>query len=164
MFKKIASVATIFAIILAIVACIVWLRLNPPLEHSSIARSANSTSIVISLDNKGFGDVKITEVFINNGDIPTEVNMQFNHANTGFIITDDFSSQDAQNYNFVELEDISIKKGTISKDIYARQDKNQVRDDDMIYGLTILNEQPIQNVIIHYQYLSMLYQTEISIK
>lgn len=151
-------------IIVVFIGIIVWLRLNPPLEKSTLGRNYESTSVVIALGNKGFKDIQVTEVFVNNGETPSAVKMQINHPDKGFIIVDDFSSSEAVAFNFFSLTDVKIKKGTIIGEIYERQDKKQVKEDDRIYGLTILNEKPIYKVELHYSYLGMPYKIEISLK
>lgn len=151
-------------IIVLFIGIILWLRLNPPLEYGTIADNSENTSVVIGLGNRGFNDIQITKVSINNGETPTEVKIQMDHPNKGFVITDDFSSPEVASYNFFSLTDLKIKKGTIIGEIYERQDKKQVREDDRIYGLTILNEQPIHKATIQYQYLGMPYTLELNVK
>jgi hypothetical protein len=94
---------------------------------------------------------------------PPVSKMQINHPDKGFIVADDFSSSEAATFNFFNLMDAKIEKGTIIEDIYERQDKKQVNN-GKIYGLTILNEQPIYKLEVHYHYLRLLNQTEISLK
>lgn len=151
-------------IIVLFIGIIFWIKVNPPLQSGTIANNREYTSVIVELGNKGFSDVQITSVYINNGETPTEVKMQMNHPDKGFIITDDFSSSEAAAYNFVSLTDARIAKRTIIDEIYEKQDQKQVKKDDKIYGLTILNEQPIYKVDIHYRYLGLSYQTEISLK
>lgn len=150
-------------IIVLFIGIIFWIKVNPPLESGTIANDREYTLVIVELGNKGYGDVQITKVYINNGETPTEVKMQINHPDKGFIITDDFSSSEVATYNFVSLTDAKIAKRTIISDMYEKQDKKQVKEGDKIYGLTILNEQPIYKVEIHYRYLGLSYQTEISL-
>jgi len=151
-------------IIVIFIGIIFWIKVNPPLESGTIASNGEYTSVIVGLGNKGFSDVQITKVYINNGETPTKVKMQINHPNKGFVVPNDFSSSEAATYNFVSLTDAKIAKRTIISDMYEKQDKKQVKEDDKIYGLTILNEQPIYKVEIHYRYLGLAYQTEISLK
>lgn len=151
-------------IIVLFIGIIFWIKVNPPLESGTVASDREYTSVIVELGNKGFSDIQITKVDINNSETPTEVKMQINHPDKGFVITDDFSSSEAATYNFVSLTDAKIAKRTIIDDMYEKQDKKQVKEDDKIYGLTILNEQPIYKVDIHYRYLGLSYQTEISLK
>ncbi|MEG0473881.1 MAG: hypothetical protein RR588_16230, partial [Solibacillus sp.] len=118
-------------------------RINQPLEHGPIASTNENKSVVIGIGNKGFSDIQLTNVFVNNGETPAEVKMQIQHPDKGFILTDDFTSPEAAAYNFSSLKDTKIKKRTIMREIYERQDKKQVKEDEKIYGLSILNDQPI---------------------
>ena len=150
-------------IIVLFIGIIFWIKGNPPLQSGAIASNGEDTSVVVGLGNKGFSDVQITNVVINNGETPTEVKMQMNHPDKGFVITDDFSSSEAAAYSFVSLTEAKIAKRTIISDMYEKKDQKQVKEDDKIYGLTILNEQPIYKVDIHYRYLGLSYETEISL-
>ena len=47
--------------------------------------------------------------------------MQINHPYKGFIVADDFSSSEAAAFNFFNLMDAKIEKGTIIGEIYERQ-------------------------------------------
>ena len=151
-------------IIVVCIGIIAWLRLNPPLEKGTLGSNSESTSVVIELGNKGLRDIQVTEVFVNHGEIPSKVKMQINHPDKGFIVVDNLSSSEAAAFNFFNLMDAKIKKGTIIGEIYEKQDKKQVEEDDRIYGLTILNEQPIYKVEVHYRYLGMPYKIEVSMK
>lgn len=151
-------------IIVIFIGIIFWIRINPPLEYGTIASNREYTSVVIALGNKSFNDIQVTEVYVNNDETPSEVKMQIGHPDKGFILTDDLSSSEAASYKFFSLMDIKIKKRTIIGEIYERQDKKQVKEDDRIYGLTILNEQPISKVTIQYRYLGMSYKTEVNVK
>jgi len=150
-------------IIVPFISIIFWIKVSPPLQSGTIASDRESTSVVVGVGNKGFSDIQITKVYINNGETPTEVKMQINHPDKGFVITDDFSSSEAATYNFVSLTDAKIAKRTLISDMYEKQDQKQVKEDDKIYGLTILNEQPIYKVDIHYRYLGLSYETKISL-
>ena len=150
-------------IIVSFIGIIFWIKVSPPLQSGTIASDRESTSVVVGVGNKGFSDIQITKVYINNGETPTEVKMQINHPDKGFVITDDFSSSEAATYNFVSLTDAKIAKRTLISDMYEKQDQKQVKEDDKIYGLTILNEQPIYKVDIHYRYLGLSYETKISL-
>lgn len=151
-------------IVVVMIVIIVWLRLNPPLENGSFYRNPDSTTVVIDLGNKGFGDIQVTEVFVNNGETPSDVKMQIFHPDKGSIVVNDVFSSEAAAHNLFSLKDAKIKKGTIIREIYERQGKNQLKEEDRIYGLTIVNKQPIYNFEVHYSYLKMPYKTEISTK
>lgn len=151
-------------IILLFIGIISWTRLNPPLEKNLLARSSDYTSIIIGMGNNGLRDIQVTEVYVNQGEKPSDVKMQINHPDVGFIIADDFESPDAAAANFVDLTEAMIKKGTINSELLERQDKNQVREDDRIYGLSILNGEPINNVTVHYRYLGMPYKVVMDVE
>ena len=150
-------------IIILFITVIFWIKVNSPLQSGTIANNREYTSVIVELGNKGFSNVQITNIYINNGETPTEVKMQMNHPDKGFIITDDFSSSEAAAYNFVSLTEAKIAKRTIIDEMYEKQNQKQLKEDDIVYGLTILNEQPIYKVDIHYRYLGLSYETEISL-
>ena len=150
--------------IVVIIGIIVWLRLNPPLDGSGFYRNPDSTTIVIGLGNKGFGDIQVTEVLVNNGVTPADVKMQIVHPDKGSIVVNDVLSSEEAAYNLFSLKDSKIKKGTIVQEIWERQGKDQLKEEDKIYGLTIVNNEPIYNVEVHYSYLKMPYKIEMSTK
>ncbi|MFJ7737260.1 hypothetical protein ACIQ2D_13100 [Lysinibacillus sp. NPDC097287] len=158
--KKII-VGLILVLFIGVIFC---LRVNPPLEYGTIASNSEYTSVIIGLGNTGFNDIQVTEVYVNNDKTPSEVKMQIVHPDEAFIVTDDFSSSEVASYKFFSLMDTKIKKGTIIGEVYERQDKKQVKEDDRIYGLTILNEQPIYKATIQYRYLGMPYKIEVNVK
>lgn len=147
-------VSAVLIVTLLIVGAGMWLQKTPPLESGSFSTNGDRTSIIIELGNKGFRDIQLTDVWINNKEVPTDVKMQINTAEQGFVLVDTFHSPEAKNVHFVNLKDGYIKKGTIEEQLDVPASKN-------VYGLSILNEQPIASVEIHYRYLGMSYAVEL---
>lgn len=127
---------------------------TPPLEQGAFGTNGDRTSIIIELGNKGFRDIQLTDVLINNNEVPTDVKMQINNAEQGIVLADTFHSPEAKDAHFVSLKDGHIKKGLIEEQLNAKESMN-------VYGLSIMNKQPIASVEIHYRYLGMSYVVEL---
>ncbi|WP_242466797.1 hypothetical protein [Brevibacillus brevis] len=76
------------------------------------ASSEDHKSVVVGMGNKGFGEVKIIDVSVNNDETPSKAKVQVSNALQGFIITDDFDNPGSKPYGFQNLEDVAIKAGT----------------------------------------------------
>ena len=151
----------IIGLVIVFIIAIVWVRLNPPLQYGTVSGNEQGTIFVVGLGNNGFTNVDLTEINVNNGEHPEEAKVQINNPDQGFVITDDFSAPEVAAYQFVDVADVSIAKGTDIGELYERQDNDDVQADEKIYGLTISHEQPIHSGIIHYRYLGMPYTLEV---
>jgi len=150
--KIVVSIALIMTLL--VVGAGMWLQKTPPLEHGAFSTNSDRTSIIIELGNKGFRDIQLTDVLINNNEEPTDVKMQINNAEQGFVLVDTFHSPEAKDVHFMSLKDGHIKKGMIEEQLNAKESMN-------VYGLSIMNKQPIASVEIHYRYLGMSYAVEL---
>lgn len=119
------------------------LKFNPPLEIDTIASNEDNKSVVVGIDNNGFRDVKILDVSVNNNEKPIETKLQVSNSLQGFVLTDDFQSEEAKAYGFTNIEDVVIKAGT-SKD-------------DEIYGVSVIYNEEINNVYIEYSHFGMTF-------
>ncbi|MEI2406026.1 DUF6366 family protein, partial [Niallia taxi] len=117
------------------------LKFNPPLEIDTIASNEDNKSVVVGIDNNGFRDVKILDVSVNNNEKPIETKLQVSNSLQGFVLTDDFQSEEAKAYGFTNIEDVVIKAGT-------SKDDETVSKDDEIYGVSVIYNEEINNVYI----------------
>ncbi|MBY0085707.1 MULTISPECIES: hypothetical protein [Brevibacillus] len=124
---------------------------NPPLDIGTLASSNDHKSVVVGMGNKGFGEVKIIDVSVNNDEKPSETKVQVSNALQGFIITDDYDNPDSKPYGFQNIEDIAIKAGTATKS-------------DEMYGLSLIHHEAINRVNIKYSYLGMTFDERVFFK
>ena len=66
------------------------------MEIGTLASSGDSKSVVVGVGNKGFQNVKILDVVVNNNDIPVETKIQVSNALQGFVITSTFAQRNRQ--------------------------------------------------------------------
>jgi len=139
-------------VILVIIICGVYflLKFNPPMEIDTIASNEDNKSVVVGIDNNGFRDVKILDVSVNNNEKPIETKLQVSNSLQGFVLTDDFQSEEAKAYGFTNIEDVVIKAGT-------SKDDETVSKDDEIYGVSVIYNEEINNVYIEYSHFGMTF-------
>ncbi|WP_331279677.1 DUF6366 family protein [Oceanobacillus salinisoli] len=126
------------------------LKFNPPLEIGTIASSENNKSVVIGIGNNGFREIKLLDVSENINEKPLETRLQVSNALQGFIITDDYNSEEAKEYGFTKIAEIAIKTST-------RSDDETASEDDEIYGVSVIHHEAINNVHIEYSHFGMTF-------
>ncbi|RCW63898.1 DUF6366 family protein [Saliterribacillus persicus] len=126
------------------------LKFNPPLEVGTIASNEYNKSVVIGIGNNGFREVQILNVSVNNNEEPLETKLQVSNAVQGFIILDDYKSEEAREYDFVNIDEVAIKEGMVID--YEADSK-----DDEIYGISVIHNKEINNVTIEYSHFGMTF-------
>lgn len=79
----------VIAIIIIIIGGFLLLKVNPPIEITTVASTEDKTSAVIGVGNAGFSGIKIKEVTVNNDNVP-KAKLQVADVRKGFILVDDF--------------------------------------------------------------------------
>ncbi|NRS49098.1 hypothetical protein [Brevibacillus sp. HB2.2] len=130
---------------------------NPPLDIGTRASSEDHKSVVVGMGNKGFGEVKIIDVSVNNDETPSKTKVQVSNALQGFIITDDFDNPGSKPYGFQNLEDVAIKAGTSPSAYFKKMDEGTATKNDEIYGLSVVHHEAIDRVHVKYSYLGMTF-------
>jgi hypothetical protein len=153
--KKIFGVVLLLAIIIG--GVYVFLKFNPPLEIGTLASSEDKKSVVVGVGNKGFREVKILQVSVNNNESPLTSRLQVSNALQGFIITDDYNSEEAKKYGFTSIEEISIKTGTSPSSNFENLDGGTASKSDEIYGVSVIHNEEINKVHIRYNYLGITF-------
>ena len=126
------------------------LKINPPLEIGTLASNEDNKSVVVGIGNNGFRDVKILDVSVNNNEKPLETKLQVSNSLQGFVLTDDYKSEEAKAYGFTNIDEVVIKAGT-------SLDDETVSKDDEIYGVSIISNEEINNVNIEYSHFGMTF-------
>lgn len=126
------------------------MKFNPPLEIGTIASSEDNKSVVVGIGNNGFRDVKILDVSVNNNEKPLETKLQVSNSLQGFVLTDDYKSEEAKAYGFTNIDEVVIKAGTSSNDETASKD-------DEIYGVSVIHNEEINNMYIEYSHFGMTF-------
>ncbi|MCG5104798.1 hypothetical protein [Oceanobacillus alkalisoli] len=131
------------------------MKFNPPLDVGTIAFTEDHKSVIVGVGNRGFGDVKILEVTVNNEENPLETKIQVSDSLQGFILLEDFTREEAQEYHFTNIADVVIKQERHLLLILKKLDEGTVTEDDEIYGISIIHTGEIANVHLEYSHFGM---------
>ncbi|VEF46143.1 Uncharacterised protein [Bacillus freudenreichii] len=74
-----------------------FLKFNRPLEIGTLASSEDNRSVVGGVGNKGFSEVKLLDVSVNNKEKPLITRLHVSNATQGFIIIDDDTNELGKN-------------------------------------------------------------------
>ena len=150
--------ATGILILVIIIGGVYFLsKFNPPLEIGTIASSVDNKSVVIGIGNNGFRDIKILDISVNTNEKPLKTKLQVSNALQGFIITDDYNNEEAEKYDFTNIDKVTIKTGTSPSSNYEKLDDGTASKDDEIYGVSVIYNQEINNVHIKYNHFGMTF-------
>ena len=138
----------ILVLVLIIGGAYLLFKFNPPLEIGTVAWTEDYKSVVVGIGNNGFRDVKILDVLVNNNEEPLVTKLQVSDSLQGFILTDDYNSEEAKRYDFINIDDEVIKSGVLSDD-------ETLSKDDEIYGISVIHDQEINNIHIKYKHFGM---------
>lgn len=147
----------IFVLFLAIIIGGVYFftKFNPPLEIGTLASSEDNKSVVIGVGNKGFLEVKILDITVNNGEKPMKTKLQVSNALQGFVITDDDTNEEAKKYDFTDIDKVAIKTGTSPSSNLEKLDDETATKNDEIYGVSVFHNKEVNKVHINYNYLGI---------
>ena len=160
--KKIILISTlIFAIIL--IGLFLFIKSNPPLISGAIGSAEDKQAVVIEIGNEGFSDVKINDVLINNNEKPIDKKIQLSNPLKGIIIASDFDGE-AKEYGITNIYDVEIEPNTDPKTQLEKEKNGTVTEDDKIYGLSIINDEEINEVTINYSYLGFSFEKKVPIQ
>ncbi|WP_429843026.1 hypothetical protein [Brevibacillus sp. FIR094] len=135
---------------------------NPPLDIDTLTSSNDHKSVVVGIGNKGFGEMKILGVSVNNDEKPSKTKVQVSNAMQGFIITDDYDNQVSKPYGFQNIEDIVMKAGTSPSAYFKKLDEGTATKNDESYGLSVIHHEAINRVKIKYSYLGITFDEMVS--
>ncbi|MGE7921293.1 hypothetical protein ACQKM9_20485 [Viridibacillus sp. NPDC093762] len=146
---------TVLILALTLIGVFSFVLLKPPLEISTLGTSVGNKSVVIGIGNKGFREVKILEVSVNNNEKPSKTKVQVSNALQGFIITDDYNNNESEKYGFKNIEEVSIKADTSPAATYKKLDDGTASKKDEIYGISVFHSEAINQVKIKYSYFGI---------
>lgn len=153
--KKVLLIA--FILVLLVGGVFMYIKATPPLLTGTIAKSEDKQTVVIGLGNKGFSDLEVTHVKVNNHADPNGIKMQVSNPLVGFTVTVDENADEAKKIEYKEVEEVKILEGTIPEEIWKKQDEGTATEDDIIYGLVVTHHEEIHNVHIKYRYLGIMF-------
>lgn len=144
-------------------AAFLFIVFNPPLVQGTIGTTEGNRSVMVGVGNKGFRDVTLDEVLVNNDEKPLKVQVQVSHALRGFIVTESFDGKDEEEYGFTDIEDVNIKGGTSPEKHLKKLNEGTATENDTIYGITILHDEAIKSVRVKYRYIEIPFEKVIAV-
>lgn len=147
----------ILILVIIVGGAFLFIKFNPPLETGTLALDGNKKSVLVGVGNKGVLGIKIMDVLVNNDERPLQTKVQWSNALQGFIITDDYNSEESKKYRFVDIDDVIIKIGTSLSSSYAKQDNGSATEKDEIYGISVIFNSEIHKVHIKYSYFGIVF-------
>ncbi|WP_106494543.1 hypothetical protein [Lentibacillus sp. Marseille-P4043] len=160
--KKIAIISVLIIAVISI-GFFSFIKLNPPLVSGTIGSSEDKQSIVISIGNKGFMNVKINGVLVNNNKEPLDKKIQLSNPLKGFIVADNFGGEEKE-YGITNIKDVIIEPNTDPSSQLKKVNNGTATENDESYGLSIINGKEINEVIINYRYLGLSFEKNIPIQ
>lgn len=151
----------IFALIIVIatVGFYSFIKFNPPIEVNTLGISQSQKSVVVGIGNTGFSKMKILNVSVNNKEKPVETKVQVSNDSKGLIITEDFHSEEAREFGFTNIKNVTIP----AKTSFSDREKSSESKNDKLYGISALHNEAIHTVYIKYRYLGMSFEETISV-
>lgn len=132
-----------------------FIKINSPLEIGTLASTEDNNSVVVGVGNKGFREIKILDVTVNNGEKPMKTRLQVSNALQGFIITNDDIDEKAKKFGFTDIGKVAIKTGTSPSSNFEKLDNGTATKNDEIYGITVFHNEEVNKVHIKYKYLGI---------
>lgn len=161
--KILIVVLTLMVFVTLVGGTLIFLKSNPPLETVTVASDENQHFVIVGFGNNGWGDIQLTEVAINNFEQPVASKIQMSNTELGFVMTDDFESEEAQPYRFTDIDEATIKTGTSPTENLEKQNNGTSTEDDETYGLTVMHDEVIHTVHIKYSYFGITLFEEVEI-
>jgi hypothetical protein len=159
--KKIILISVLIFVVVSI-GLYSFIIFNPPLVSGTIGSSGDKKAVVIEIGNKGFSNVKIKGVFINNKVKPMDKKIQLSNPLKGFIVTDIFDVE-AIEYEITNINDVVIEPNTSPSSQLEKVNNGTATVDDKSYGLSVIHNEEINEVIINYSYMGFSFEKSVSI-
>ncbi|MBU8906583.1 hypothetical protein [Desertibacillus haloalkaliphilus] len=160
--KKTTLISVVIVAVL-VIGLFSFIKLNPPLASGTIGSTSEKQGVLISIGNKGFSNIKINDVLINNHEEPLDKKIQLSNPLKGFYIAADFDGE-AKEFDLTDIEDVSIEPNTAPSSQLDKVNDGTATEDDKSYGLSVINNEEINEVIIHYSYLGLSFEKVIPIR
>ncbi|GGF24974.1 hypothetical protein GCM10010954_24880 [Halobacillus andaensis] len=132
-----------------------FIKFNPPLIEGGLGATENKEAVVISLGNKGMGEIHFTGVQVNSDESPSAAAFQVVDAATGFTISNDFENEGNSGAHFQSVAKTVMHPNT---------DPVPQNDEDIIYGLSVRADERIHTVKVAYEYFGLRFLKEVTIE
>lgn len=145
---------------IVLIGFFVFIKLNQPLESGtiSIGTLEDQQLLMLEIGNKGFGDIQIKRVVVNDSEEPVDTKIQVSNPLKGFIIPGNFTAK-----GNTDIKDVELLPRTSPSTNLEKVNNGTATEKDHSYGLTLINRNPIYEVIIYYTYLGLSFEKKIPI-
>lgn len=150
-------------IVIILIGVFSLIKFNPPLVSGTVASSYDYNTVMVEVGNKGFGNVKIKEVLVNDNETPLKFKIQVSNPFKGFIVTDTFDKE-TKGYEMIEIKDVAILPDTSPLTQLEKVNNGTATENDKSYGLSVVHNNVIEVVIITYSYLGFSFENTVQIK
>lgn len=134
-----------------------FIKFNPPLEIGTLASSEGDKLVIVGVGNKGFSEINILDISVNNGEKPMEMKIQVSNALQGFTLTNDDTTVEAKKYGFTDIDKVALRTGTSPSSNFEKLDNGTATKNDEIYGISVIHNEEVNKVHIKYKYLGILF-------
>lgn len=156
-------IASLFLVII-LGGAFLLIKFSIPLEIGTIASSDDKEIVLVGIGNKGYSQIKLTCVLVNTTETPTNIKLQVSNIIDGFTLVDDNYSDISKIISFENIDNINIKTGTSPATNFEKSDEGTASKKDIIYGIYIINSNPINHVDISYKYFGITFNKTVKIK
>ena len=161
-FLKKILLSILLVAIVSLVFGYVYIKSTPPLVASFSGSSSEKRIILVGVGNKSrLADIRIENVFVNNNSLPSNVKIQESDPLKGFIISSNFDGDEEKEYNFQDLNSVSIQTNTERQKQFDKQSNGTASEKDTIYAIIISHDDSIQKIRIKYRFLGFTFQKTI---
>ncbi|KAB2331901.1 hypothetical protein [Bacillus mesophilum] len=131
-----------------------YLLFNPPLDAGALSYGADNDTYLIEVGNKGFFNLKPTEVLINDKK-PEKVLMQVipNNDDEAFYITFDIENEERFK---------ALNEAVLPAETGIQERLNSKEKDTLSYGITMLSREALNSVTIKYRYAGIILKETIN--
>ncbi|MCA0972484.1 hypothetical protein LCM20_17955 [Halobacillus litoralis] len=154
--------ASVLVIALVVAGGVTYLKFNPPLETGTVGTSKDGQGVLIVIGNRGFMDFLVRDVRINDNEQPDDEKIQLSNPLKGYLIANEFD-REAGRYNFNDIDEVTLQPGTSPQANLDKMNEETVTEEDVGYGLSVINGEKIERVTIHYRYLGIPFEEEVLI-
>ena len=153
-------IISILVSVIVLIGFFVFIKLNQPLESGtiSIGTLEDQQLLMLEIGNKGFGDIQIKRVLVNDSEEPVDTKIQVSNPLKGFIIPGNFTAK-----GNTDIKDVKLLPRTSPSTNLEKVNNGTATEKDHSYGLTLINRNPIYEVIIYYTYLGLSFEKKIPI-
>lgn len=154
MVKKIVM-SVVGLLIIAFIGFFIFLKIHPPLTHMGMSYNPNNSSaICIELNNKGFSDIELQQVWVNDNEIPKKILLGTSRSNG--VISIGLVKKPPKGVQFDAISAYPIKTPTES---YQYMQFDKIRH----YGIVVYGKTQIRNVVIKYTYLGIPFKNKVQV-